>query len=314
MTLNAAAVRIADELEQQAERYRVAVSRVAGVRVIDCGGAVPGSLAAGIMMARACVGDQAEVSLVPYPHPAVGGLAVQVSTDVPVLACLAAQYAGWKLQVGSYFAMVSGPIRAAAAREELFRHIPGQEQAVHVVGVLETAQHPTEEAIAALVAKLPRSTEHVTLLVAPTTSLAGTVQIVARSVETALHKLHELKFDVQQVTAGWGIAPLPPPAPETVAAIGRTNDAILYGGEVVLWVRCDDETITAIGPQVPANASRDYGVPFAELFARYHGDFYKIDPLLFAPAVVEFRNLKSGRCFRYGQIAPELLRRSAGRD
>lgn len=313
MALNERALRWVDELEREASRYRVSVQRVAGARVIDCGGAVEGGLTAGLLMARICLADLAEVTLTPYPLPEIGGLAVQVTTDDPVRACLASQYAGWRVQVGSYFAMASGPMRALAAREELFQHIPGRESAAMAVGVLESNQHPTEEVVAAIVAKLPAETEHLSLLSAPTTSLAGTVQVAARSVETALHKLYELKFDVRQVVSGWGIAPLPPVARETVTAIGRTNDAILYGSQVVLWVHSDDERLASIGPQVPACASRDYGRPFAEVFAHYGGDFYRIDPLLFSPAVVEFHNLRTGRCHRFGQVQPAVLLQSFGR-
>src|SRR5207248_1095443 len=196
MTMNERANRVADELEHHAAAWRVAVSRVAGARVIDCGGGVTGSLAAGRAMARACLADLGEVAYVPCPIPEVGGPAVQVTTDDPVRACLASQYAGWQVSVGKFFAMGSGPMRALAAREELFQHIPGKEQSTVAVGVRETHKHPTEEVVAAVVAKLPAVAERLTLLVAPTTSLAGTTQVVARSVETALHKLHELKFDV----------------------------------------------------------------------------------------------------------------------
>ncbi|MDB5307718.1 MAG: mch [Gemmataceae bacterium] len=302
---------MADELERTADRCRVSVSRVAGARVIDCGGAVTGSLAAGLALARVCLADLGEVVYVPYPVPEVGGPAVQVTTDDPVRACLASQYAGWQIQVDKFFAMGSGPMRALAAREELFGHIPGREESPVAVGVLETRKHPTEEVVAHIVRKLPSAAESLTLLVAPAASMAGTVQVVARSVETALHKLHELKFDVTQVMAGYGLAPLPPVAPDELAAIGRTNDAILYGGRVTLWVRADDEILESIGPKVPSNASRDYGTLFSELYARY-GDFYKIDPLLFSPAEVEFRNLKTGRCHRFGAVAPGLVRKSFG--
>jgi len=308
MTLNELANRVADELERNAERFRVFTSRVAGARVIDCGGAVTGSLAAGLMMARACLADLGEVSYVPCPVAEVGGPAVQVITDDPVRACLASQYAGWQVAPG---VMGSGPMRALAAREELFQHIPGKEQATVAVGILETHKHPTDEVIAAIVGKLPNTTEHLTLLVAPTMSLAGTTQVVARSVEIALHKLHELKFDVTQVVSGYGVAPLPPVATDLIGAIGRTNDAILYGGKVTLWVRADDELLAAVGPKVPSGASKDHGAPFAEVFARY-GDFYKIDPLLFSPAEVEFRNLKTGKCHRFGKVEPGLVRKSFG--
>jgi methenyltetrahydromethanopterin cyclohydrolase len=309
MTLNERANRVADELERDADRLRIAVSTVAGARVIDCGGGVTGGLAAGLGLARACLADLADVTLT--TSALTGGPAVQVTTDDPVRACLASQYAGWQVQVGKFFAMGSGPMRALPAREEIFQHIPGKEESPVAVGVLETRKHPTEEVIAAIVGKLPSTTEKLTLLVTPASSMAGTLQVVARSVETALHKLHELKFDVMQVVSGFGVAPLPPVHPDELAAIGRTNDAILYGGTVVLWVRADDEVLEAIGPKVPSGASKDHGELFAELFKRY-GDFYKIDPMLFSPAEIEFRNLKTGRCHRFGRCEPELLKKSFG--
>jgi len=313
MTLNERANLVADELERSASRFRVLVSRVAGARIIDCGGGVTGSLAAGLAMSRACLADLGEVGYVPCPIAEVGGPAVQVTTDDPIRACLASQYAGWQVSVGKYFAMASGPMRALSAREEVFQHIPGQEQSSVAVGILETHKHPTEEVVAAIVAKLPTSAEHLTLLVAPTTSLAGTTQVVARSVETALHKLHVLQFDVTQVVAGYGVAPLPPVATNVIQAIGRTNDAILYGGRVTLWVRADDEVLDAIGARTVSASSPDHGALFSELFARY-GDFYKIDPLLFSPAEVEFRNLKTGKCHRFGRVEPGLVRKSFGLD
>jgi len=313
MTLNERANLVADELERGASGFRVAVSSVAGARIIDCGGGVTGSLAAGLAMSRVCLADLGEVGYVPCPLSEVGGPAVQVTTDDPIRACLASQYAGWQVSVGKYFAMASGPMRALSAREDLFQHIPGQEKSSVAVGVLETHKHPTEEVVAAIVAKLPTSAEHLTLLVAPTTSLAGTTQVVARSVETALHKLHVLQFDVTQVVAGYGVAPLPPVATNVIQAIGRTNDAILYGGRVTLWVRADDEVLDAIGTRTVSASSPDHGTLFADLFARY-GDFYKMDPQLFSPAEVEFRNLKTGKCHRFGRVEPGLVRKSFGLD
>lgn len=312
MTLNERSLAVADELEHNAPRLRVSVSKVAGARVIDCGGAVQGSLAAGLLLARACLADLGEVSYVPCPVAEIGGPAVQVTTDDPVRACLASQYAGWQVTAGKFFAMGSGPMRAAAGREEIFSHIPSREAPTVAVGVLESKKLPTEEAVAAIAVKLPPSVTELTLLVAPAASIPGTLQVVARSVETALHKLHELKFDVTQIVSGYGVAPLPPVATDFVQAIGRTNDAILYGGKVTLWVRADDELLDHIGPKVPSAASKDHGAPFAEVFARYSGDFYKIDPLLFSPAEVEFRNLKTGKCHRFGKAEPDLLRKSFG--
>jgi methenyltetrahydromethanopterin cyclohydrolase len=133
---------------------------------------------------------------------------------------------------------------------------------------------------------------------------------VARSLETAQHKLHELKFDLGQVVSGYGCAPLPPVAADEIGAIGRTNDAILYGGRAVLWVRADDDQLAEIGPKVPSSASSDHGAPFAEVFARAGNDFYKIDPMLFSPAEIVFQNLKTGRAHVFGRSEPEILRKS----
>jgi methenyltetrahydromethanopterin cyclohydrolase len=136
------------------------------------------------------------------------------------------------------------------------------------------------------------------------------VQVVARSLETALHKLYELKFNLAQVVSGYGTAPLPPVAADEMAAIGRTNDAILYGGQVVLWVNTDDDLLAELGPKVPSSASPDHGAPFATIFGRYDMDFYKIDPMLFSPAVISFHNLRTGRCLTFGRVEADVLRRS----
>jgi methenyltetrahydromethanopterin cyclohydrolase len=308
MTLNESAMALADVLADHAGPWRCAVSSVGGARIVDCGGAVGGGLQAGLQMARVCTAGLADVSLQSGPD----GPEIQLATDDPVRACLASQYAGWQIKGAGFFAMGSGPMRAAAAREALFEHIPGKEQPPCAVGVLETRKHPTDEIISYLVNHLPATAEKLTLLVAPPSSMAGTVQVVARALETALHKLHELKFDLHQVVSGYGVAPLPPVAPDEGRAIGWTNDAILYGGRVVLWVRADDELLHTIGQKVPSSASPDHGAPFADIFHRYNGDFYKIDPLLFSPAVVEFRNLKTGKVHRFGRTEPDLLRRSFG--
>jgi methenyltetrahydromethanopterin cyclohydrolase len=298
MATNAAALRIAVH------------TTPAGARVLDCGIRTEGGLQAGLALARVCLAGQAEVALVPGEVAGVPCPLVQVATDQPVAACMASQYAGWQIEAGKFFAMGSGPMRAAYGKEELFDHIPGREQAPVAVGVLETRKLPDDAVVSYLCERLGLPPGKLTLLAAPAFSLAGGLQVVARSVETALHKLHELHFDLAQVVSGFGSAPLPPPATDELQAIGRTNDAILYGGRVVLWVRADDARLAELGPKVPSSASPDHGAPFTEVFARYGHDFYKVDPLLFSPAQVVFHNLGSGKSHIFGHLAPEVLQRS----
>jgi methenyltetrahydromethanopterin cyclohydrolase len=150
----------------------------------------------------------------------------------------------------------------------------------------------------------------VTLLAAPTASIAGGIQIVARSVETALHKLAELGFDLARLESAMGTAPMPPVAADDLAAIGRTNDAILYGARVVLWVTGDDDSLREVGPRVPSTSSRDHGEPFAAIFKRYNHDFYAVDPHLFSPAEVVFHNVETGRVHAFGDLAEGVLVRS----
>jgi methenyltetrahydromethanopterin cyclohydrolase len=124
--------------------------------------------------------------------------------------------------------------------------------------------------------------------------------------------LHALKFDIRRVLSGFGNAPLAPVAHDDLTGIGRTNDAVLYGGEVTLWLRGDDESLRQFGPRIPSSSSSDHGRPFAQVFEHYNRDFYKIDPLLFSPAVVTLINVDTGNSFRYGVLRPDLLRESFG--
>src|SRR6185503_19539454 len=139
---------------------------------------------------------------------------------------------------------------------------------------------------------------------------AGGVQIVARMIETGLHKMDTIGFDVNRVVSACGTAPLPPVARSDTRAIGRTNDCILYGGQARYTVRADDEELAHLATRLPASASADYGTPFYDIFKRYDSDFYKIDPLLFSPAEVWLTSAATGRTFHGGRVDPDVLRAS----
>jgi methenyltetrahydromethanopterin cyclohydrolase len=301
---------LCDQLAREAERLRVHVHTQPGqMRILDCGVQAEGGLEAGLKLAEICLAGLGQVQLtaasdtLPWP-------CVLVHTDQPVLACMASQYAGWQLTAEGFFAMGSGPMRSAANREELIQQLRSWERPARVVGVLETAKWPPAaigEQIAAACGVTPGD---ITLAVARTASLAGTLQVVARSVETALHKLHALGYDLTRVVSGLGCAPLPPVAADDLVALGRTNDAILYGAEVTLWVRDQDETLRQLGPRLPSQASPAFGRPFLKVFEEAGRDFYRIDPHLFSPARVTLVNLRTGRLFREGVVRPDILRQS----
>lgn len=320
MSLNEAAVAIAESLVASAADHRVTCHDTAGVRVVDCGVAAEGGTAAGLVLARTALAGLGGVAVVPRGGDAFGVAwpdcpwpAVTVSSDAPVAACLASQYAGWKVAAHKYFAMASGPIRAAIGREDLFDHIGHRERPPVAVGLLEAAKLPPAEVCLQLAADAGVPPDRLILLVARTASSAGTLQVIARSLETALHKLHDLGFDLTRIRRGRGVAPLAPVPPgDDLTAIGRTNDAILYGGHVVLELVGDDASLEEIGPRMVSRASAAYGEPFMSLFERAGRDFYALDPALFAPAMVDLVNLDTGRTHRCGGLAPPIVARSFG--
>ncbi len=312
LRMNELASEIADRIAEQEERHRIRVTTLSsGARVIDAGVEVPGGYDAGLALAGICMGGLGNVAYTPVQ---IGGRThpgVMVWTDHPAVACMASQYAGWAISVGKYFGMGSGPLRAHARVErELFEKLGYEEEAARGVLVLESRALPTDEVAEYVGQKARLSPAALTFVVAPTASLAGGVQISARILETGLHKMETLGFDVRRVVSGMGLAPIPPVAKNDLRGIGRTNDCILYGGQAHYTIRAGDEELAQLAEQVPASASRDYGTPFYEIFQRYQGDFYKIDPLLFSPAEVWLTSAESGRTFHAGRLNPEVLEAS----
>jgi methenyltetrahydromethanopterin cyclohydrolase len=312
--LNRRAARLADALAGDAALLGVAATELgSGARLIDCGVATAGGLEAGRRLAEVCLAGLATVS---FTGVDVGGLwlpAVALTTDHPVAACLASQYAGWAIDPPGYFAMGSGPARSVARVErELFERIGYAETADCAVLVLEGRTLP-DDGVARFVADRCRVPPGgLRLLIAPTASIAGCVQVAARSVETGLHKMVELGFDVGAVRSGAGVCPVAPVAKNDLRAIGWTNDCILYGTRAYFAVHADDGDVAAMVERLPAAASPDYGTPFSEIFQRAGGQFYRIDPMLFSPAEVVVNNLASGRVFRAGRLNPDVLRASLG--
>ena len=286
---------------------------IGGAHVLDAGVHCRGSLGAGRLLARLCLGDRAEVSLGPADATQLcSHQGVFVCTDDPLVACLGCQYAGWPVQSDDFFAMGSGPMRMVRGREPVLEDLGLHEPAREITGVLEADKLPTESSISLIASECGVSAPDLHLAIAPSTSLAGSLQVVARSVETAMHKLHELHFDVRKIVSATGHAPLPPPAKpgDTVQGIGRTNDAMLYGATVALWADDEDDRVASVIEQVPSSSSGDHGQPFARVFKQYNYDFYQVDPLLFSPAVVTIHNLRSGRTWTAGRIETEILRQS----
>lgn len=314
-SVNQLAAPLVEYLVDHAAELRLAVSRQDnGVRIVDAGIQATGGIEAGRRIAEICLGGLGHVTLVPAAAQAAWPWELSVSAAQPVLACLGSQYAGWSLShgegKGSFFALGSGPGRALAGKEELFGELAYRDRADSACLVLETDKIPPLPLLDKIAAQCGVSPDRLTLILTPTTSLAGSVQVVARVLEVALHKAHFLGFPLGHIVDGMGTAPVCPPSPDFLTAMGRTNDAILFGGRVQLFVAGEETIAEELARRMPSEASKDYGQPFAQVFKDAGHDFYKIDPLLFAPAQIIVTCLGTGRSFRAGHLNAELLERS----
>jgi methenyltetrahydromethanopterin cyclohydrolase len=314
LSVNARARPFVERLIADADALGLAVTRDArGTCTIDAGIAVRGSVAAGLRIAEICLGGLGEVAL--RCDAAEGWPTwLDVHSAQPVLACLGSQYAGWSLAASKeetggkkFFSLGSGPARALAGKEPLFAELGYRDRASHGVLVLEVDRMPPPVIVDKLLRDCALAPEGLTLIVTPTTSLAGTTQVVARVLEVALHKAHTLGFALGDIVSGSAAAPLPVPSGDGVVAMGRTNDAILYGGRVQLTVRGDDDAARELARRLPSSNSPDHGRSFAAIFEAAGFDFYKIDPALFAPAQVWVSNLDSGHTWTGGALDMALL-------
>jgi len=282
-----------------------------GETLIDAGAKQRGGIDAGLRIAEICLGGLGEVRLTPDSATPRWPWTIAVRSSQPVIACLGSQYAGWSLTHGTgkdaFFALGSGPARALAQKETVFKDIGYRDEADVASLVIESGRPPPPEIVDKVTTDCGVAPSALTVIYAPTQSLAGATQVVARVLEVALHKAHELNFPLARIVDGMGAAPLSPPHPDFVTAMGRTNDAIIYGGRAQLYVTGPAEDAKGLAEALPSRASRDFGAPFAEIFKRFKGDFYAIDPMLFSPAEVIVTAIENGESFRAGEVHHKLL-------
>jgi len=316
-SINQLTLPLLNALRCDARQLRIVVQRLSnGCCVIDAGINTPGGLEAGRRIAEICMGGLGHITLNGNGTVKCWPLSLNVYSSNPVLACLGSQYAGWSLAhgkgKGAFHALGSGPGRALAGKEDLFSELDYRDSGDSTCLVLEVDQFPPLELTEKIARNCGIDLAELTLILTPNHSLAGTTQVVARVLEVAMHKAHELGFPLHDIIDGSGSAPLSPPSPNFVTGMGRTNDAILYGGHVHLFVDGSDNDAHDLAERLPSRSSGDYGKPFAEVFKQYNYDFFEIDPMLFSPAQVTVSCLESGNSFHAGAIDEQILKHSFG--
>jgi len=297
---------IEEELIEEEEALRIRIRERGKHLVIDCGVEVSGSYEAGLIFTEICMGCLGTATLTFKPLGDFQIPFIEIFTDFPVEACMLSQMAGWRLKKDGYFAMASGPARALARiPSELFKEFEYEESSDVAVIALESSKLPPKSVLDFIAERC--GAESVYALVAPTSSLVGSIQISGRVVETALHRIHSLGMNLRNVISCSGTAPVAPIAEDDIRAMGRTNDCIIYHGSVNMIVEEMMELSNAVSSSSPS-----FGKPFYELFRDSNFDFYKLDPALFAPAEISVNSKKSGEFRKFGKVNPEILLRSFG--
>ncbi len=315
LSVNIAALPLVKELCSKAEKYGVIVEKTeSGATLIDAGNKAKGGFLAGKIITEICLGGHGKARIFSAHYGDFVLPSIFVQTDHPAVATLGSQFAGWQIKAGKYSAIGSGPARALALKPKaLYEKIKYRDKADAAVLVLETSKKPPDEMVQQISDLCKVAEKNLSLILVPTTSLAGSTQVSGRIVETGLHKLMKLGLNPLIVEHAWGYAPIVPVHPKFDEAMGRTNDAILYAGTAHYMVSHeDDDKLERLVKKAPSSASKSYGRPFLEIFKEANYDFYKIDPNLFAPAVIVVNNVKTGSGFRAGSLNIDILKRSLG--
>ncbi len=276
-------------------------------KIIDAGINTIGSIEAGLRISEICMGGLGKVNIYPCSDFDSSFYSLGVHSSKPVLACLGSQYAGWSLNHEDFFSLGSGPARSIAQKEEIFSKLNYRDQFNSTCIILEVDKLPPEEVVKKISKDCSIATEDITFILTPTTSICGTIQVVARVLEVAIHKIHELNFPLNSIQHGFASAPLPPVASDFLSGMGRTNDAIIYGGKVSLCIEDEEDAIINLSKKLPSFNSKDYGKPFKKIFMDYDKDFYKIDGSLFSPACVTINSKKTGKSYQSGKLNKNLV-------
>lgn len=315
LSVNRKALKLVEKLCENADEFGVLVKKTrSGVTFIDAGIRAKGGFQAGKIITEICLGGYGEVEINPVHYGDVVLPSVFVHTNYAAVSTLGSQFADWQIKEGDYTAIGSGPARALARKNrELYEKIGYEDESDETVLVLETSAEPPEPVVRKVAHDCGVPVSKLSLILVPTTSVAGSTQVSGRIVETGLYKLLKVGLDPKNVMNAFGSAPIAPVHPKFVVAMGRTNDAILYAGFAHYDVAgYSDEKLKELVQKTPSSASKNYGLPFHQIFKSAGYDFYKIDPNLFAPALVSVCNLDTGSFFRAGKINFEVFWRSIG--
>ncbi|MGM0592702.1 MAG: methenyltetrahydromethanopterin cyclohydrolase [Halobacteriota archaeon] len=307
-SINRMAVELVDEaLDFAAELDIGAYELDSGATILDFGVDADGGVEAGLLLAEIQTAGLAtiqtrmsELAGAPIPH-------VELSTDHPDVALLCSQKAGWELTFEAFDGLGSGPARALVGEEDEFAAVDYYDEFDLTVLTVESIDFPTDEVAAHVATRTGVPNSGVFLPTYATGSIVGSVATAARASELAVFRLFELGYDPRDVLSVAGTAPVAPVSYDEGVAMGRTNDALAYGGQVYLTVREEFDRFD----EVVSTAADEYDRSFIDIFEDADWDFYEIPASVFAPAQVTI-DVVDGPTHVVGERREERLVESFG--
>ena len=305
-SLNRLAIELVDEAIDFADELNIAAYELDNeATVLDFGVDADGGVEAGLLLSEIQTAGLAtvqtrmdEVGGAPLPH-------VELSTDHPALALLCSQKAGWELSVDGFEGLGSGPARALVAEEDEFSRVGYADGFDLTVLAVEAEELPGEAVAEHVADRAGVETSGVFLPTFATGSMVGSVSIAARAAELAAFRLSDLGYDPLDLVSASASAPVAPGSPDEATAIGRTNDALAYGGRVYLRVREEFDRFD----EVVSVAGDDYGTTFEEIFDDADWEFEELPTGLFAPAQVTV-DVANGPTRVFGRTDDDVLAES----
>ena len=318
VSVNKLAMKIVRKIIKEKETLHVGVTTLEnGSTVIDMGVNYTGGYQAAKHLAEVTLGGLGYLQYGNFDLDGIELPQAEIYVDSPVIACLSCQLSGWplpELKTDNIVPLISGPIRTIVKEDKFAKAFPYEDRSDEVAAALQGGLLPDVRLTDYLASKSGVTPDKVYVLSAATGSLAGMVNVVARTLETSLWRLHELGFNPEKVISAWGKAPIPPIAKDEYTSMIRSNTYVYYGGSVGLTVDCDDREITDILTRITLSpeTTEQYGIPFGKLLAEANGNIFEMTKFVHSVTKVIFYNVRSGNIFTYGNIDFEVLKKCLG--
>jgi len=316
ISLNKQSQAILNTLIQNAESLQVKVHKLSnGTRVVDAGVNVPGSLRAGLLISRVALGGLGEVTMTEEEYDGLNLPTVHVMVDQPALSLFCCQYPVPTIPLGAYKGIWSGPGKIHLRQpKQVFNLIDYSEPSKVAVFLVQSDQLPDSKVTSSL-AKLCRvEPSQLSLVVVPTQSVAGAVQVAARVLEDPLGRaVKVLHYPLNRIKAMVGSAPLSP----VYAGIWRkpgltTDDMLFYASRITFFIEArPSDDLQNLAMNLTSAVLPRFGMSFYEMLKEVDFVFERLDSPSYASASITIYDMTSGRLYQAGRLHMDQIRKTA---